>query len=128
MSEAKHIISWFELPVSDMDRAKIFYETIFDIELQLMVLGDNFKKAMFPGGQSIVGGSLVWNEGYYHPSNTHGPLIHLNANPDLEVVQDKIEDSGGTVSIPKREIGPGMGFMAIFEDTEGNRVALHSDS
>ncbi len=127
MSEAKHIISWFELPVSDMDRAKTFYETIFDTELQLMELGENFKMAIFPGGQSVVGGALVWNEEYYQPSNIHGTLIHFNANPNLQVVQDRIEDAGGTVSIPKREIGPGMGFMAIFEDSEGNRVALHSD-
>ncbi len=128
MGEAKNIISWFELPVMDMDRAKAFYETIFDIELSLMVLGDNFKMAVFPGGQSVIGGALVWNEDWYKPSNTHGPLIHLNANPDLQVVQDKIESAGGKVTIPKRQIGPENGYMAVFEDTEGNRVALHSDN
>lgn len=128
MSKSKHIISWFELPVSDMDRAKTFYETIFDIELNLMILGENFKMAVFPGGQSVVGGALVWNEDWYKPSNTHGPLIHLNANPDLQSVQDKIEGAGGTVSIPKRQIGPENGYMAVFDDTEGNRVALHSDN
>ena len=128
MSDLKHIISWFELPVSDMDRAKTFYETIFDIELNLMVLGENFKMAIFPGGQSVVGGALVWNKDWYKPSNTHGPLIHLNANPDLQRVQDKIEGAGGSVSIPKRQIGPENGYMAVFEDTEGNRVALHSDN
>lgn len=127
MSEAKHVISWFELPVSDMDRAKTFYEAIFDTKLHLMELGENFKMAIFPGGQSVVGGALVWNEEYYKPSNSHGPLIHFNANPDLQIVQDKIEDAGGTVTIPKRGIGPGRGFMAVFEDTEGNRVALHSE-
>ena len=128
MSESKHILSWFELPVSDMDRAKSFYETIFDIELQLMELGENFKMAIFPGGQSVVGGALVWNAEYYKPSNSHGPIIHFNANPDLQIVQDRIEEAGGTVSISKRGIGPGRGFMAVFEDSEGNRVALHSDS
>ncbi len=128
MSESKHVISWFELPVSDMDRAKTFYESIFDIELQLMVLGDNFKMAVFPGGQSVVGGALVWNAEYYKPSSTHGPLLHFNANPDLQIIEDRIEKAGGSVSISKRGIGPGRGFMAVFEDTEGNRVALHSDN
>ena len=128
MSDSKHIISWFELPVSDMDRAKSFYETIFDIELELMVLGDSFKMAVFPGSQSVVGGALVWNEDWYKPSNSHGPLLHLNANPDLQTVENKIEKAGGNITISKRGIGPGRGFMAVFEDTEGNRVALHSDA
>lgn len=127
MDNPKPMISWFELPVSDIDRAKSFYETIFDIELNLMELGDTFKMAVFPGGQGTVGGALVWNVDWYKPSNTHGPLLHLNANPDLQIVQDKIESAGGKVTIPKREIGPGMGCMAVFEDSEGNRVALHSN-
>ncbi len=128
MSEQKNVISWFEIPVSDIDRAKNFYETIFDFELELMVLAENFKMAVFPGGQSVVSGALVWNEDWYKPSNSHGPLIHLNANPDLQTVQDKIEGSGGKVTIPKRGIGPGRGFMAVFEDSEGNRIALHSNN
>lgn len=127
MSDSKNIISWFELPVSDMDRAKTFYETIFDVELELMVLGDNFKMAVFPSGESAVGGALVWNEDWYKPCSSHGPLIHLNANPDLQTVQDNIEKAGGKITISKRGIGPGRGFMAVFKDTEGNRVALHSD-
>ncbi|GAB5410318.1 MAG: VOC family protein [Balneolaceae bacterium] len=128
MGDSKNIVSWFELPVSDINRAKTFYETIFGIELTLMELGETFKMAVFPGEQSVVGGALVWNEEWYKPSNIHGPLIHLNANPDLQTVQDKIENAGGKVTIPKRGIGPGRGFMAVFEDSEGNRVALHSDS
>ncbi len=128
MSEQKNIISWFEIPVSDIDRAKNFYETIFDFELELMELGESFKMAVFPGGQSVVGGALVWNEDWYKPSNSYGPLIHLNANPDLQTVQDKIERAGGKVTIPKRGIGPGRGFMAVFEDSEGNRIALHSNN
>lgn len=126
MNEVQHILSWFELPVTDMDRAKAFYETILDIELHILELGERFKMALFPGGQSVVGGALVWNESWYQPSNTHGPLIYLNANPDLQLVQDRIEGAGGKVIIPKREIGPDQGYMAVLEDTEGNRVALYS--
>ncbi len=128
MSKSGNAISWFELPVTDMDRAKDFYETILDIRLHLMELGEDFRMALFPGGQRLVGGALVWNESWYQPSNTHGPLIYLDANPDLQAVQDRIEGAGGKVTIPKREIGPDQGFMAVFEDTEGNRVALYSQS
>ena len=128
MSESKNAISWFELPVLDMERARLFYEHILDIKLHLIELGENFKMAVFPGGQNVVGGALVWNESWYQPSKTHGPLIYLNANPDLKTVQDRIEEAGGKVTIPKREIGPDAGYMAVFEDTEGNRVALFSVS
>ena len=128
MKHEQPVISWFELPVNDIQRAKRFYETIFDMEMELLDLGEQFKMAVFPGGQSVVGGALVYNEAFYKSSQTHGPLLHLNANPDLEIVQNRIEEAGGSVTIPKRGIGPGRGFMAVFVDTEGNRVALHSDA
>lgn len=128
MSSAKHMISWFEIPVNDIERAKKFYETIFEIELFGIDMGDEFKMEVFPGGQESVSGTLVLNPSWYKTSNTNGPLIYLNGNPDLQVIQDRIEAAGGKVTIPKRQISEDHGYMAVFEDTEGNRVALHSDS
>jgi len=125
---AKNMISWFEIPVSDIERAKKFYETIFEINLVSMDMGDEFKMEVFPGDENSVSGSLVYNESWYKPSNTDGPLIYLNGNPDLQTIQDKVEQAGGKVTIPKREISPDHGYMAVFEDTEGNRIALHSDN
>lgn len=122
-----HMISWFEIPVTDIKRAKKFYETIFDIELRGMDMGDEFKMEMFPGGQESISGALVLNPSWYKPTTTEGPLLYLNANPDLEAVQNKIEAAGGKLTIPKREISPEYGYMAVFEDTEGNRMALHSN-
>lgn len=128
MSETKHVISWFELPVSDIDRAKKFYESIFQTELVFMDMGDDFKMAVFPGDQNTISGALVLNTSWYKPSNTDGPLIYLNGNPDLKIIEERIEPAGGKVTIPKRQISPEHGHMAVFEDTEGNRVALHSDN
>ena len=128
MSTAKHFINWFELPVFDINRAKSFYEAIFKVELINMDLGDNFKMAVFPGEIESISGALVYNAEWYRPSNTHGPLVYLNGNPDLQVIQDRIEQAGGKVTIPKRQISPDHGYMAVFEDTEGNRVALHSQN
>ncbi len=128
MSTAKHFISWFEIPVSDIQRAKTFYETIFEVELSFMNLGDDFKMAVFPGDMESVSGALIYNESFYRPSDTHGPLIYLNANPDLQIIQDRIAAAGGTVSISKRQISPDHGYMAVFTDSEGNRVALHSQN
>lgn len=124
----EHAVSWFEIPASDINRAKAFYETILDTNLIVLDMGDEFKMAMFPGDETSVSGALVYNESWYRPSNTHGPLVYLNANPDLQTVQDRIEAAGGTVTIPKRQISPDHGYMAVFEDSEGNRIALHSNS
>lgn len=124
----EHAVSWFEIPASDINRAKAFYETILDTNLIVLDMGDEFKMAMFPGDETSVSGALVYNESWYRPSNTHGPLVYLNANPDLQTVQNRIEAAGGTVTIPKRQISPDHGYMAVFEDSEGNRIALHSNS
>jgi len=126
--ENKNTLSWFEIPVKDIKRAKKFYETIFDIKLSGMDMGDEFKMEVFPGDQESVSGALVYNSSWYKPSNTDGPLIYLNGNPDLQIIEDRIEAAGGKVTIPKREISPDHGHMAVFEDTEGNRIALHSDN
>lgn len=73
-----------------------------------------------------VAGSLV--EGPMHKPNTDGAVIYLNGNPDLDNALSKIEKSGGKVLMPKTLITPEIGYMAFFTDTEGNRVALHSQN
>jgi predicted enzyme related to lactoylglutathione lyase len=64
--------------------------------------------------------------GFHKPSTTDGPLIYLNGNPDLQNILDKVEKAGGKIMVPKTEISPEYGFMAVFIDTEGNRIGLHS--
>lgn len=73
-----------------------------------------------------VGGALVHTDGFHIPSATHGPLIYLNANPDVQLVLDKVEAAGGKILVPKTQISPEYGYMAVFIDTDGNRVALHA--
>lgn len=120
-------ISWFEIPSSDLDRATKFYETIFQVSLFPMDLAQ-IRMRMFPidDPSSGIGGAVVHAEGFYHPSNTHGTLIYLNANPDVQLVLDRVEAAGGKILVPKTEISPEYGHMGIFEDTEGNRIGLHS--
>jgi uncharacterized protein len=85
------------------------------------------KMRMFPlEDMTGVGGALVFNEQFYKSSATHGPLIYLNGNPDVQLVLDRVERAGGKIAIPKTLITPEYGFMAAFIDTEGNRIALHS--
>jgi len=122
----KNAISWFEIPATDLDRAQKFYEAIFGVSLIVMDF-PSMKMRMFPLEDMMgVGGAVVDSGGFHKPSATDGPLIYLNANPDVQLVLDKIEAAGGTVMVPKTEISPEYGHMAVFIDTEGNRIALHS--
>lgn len=119
-------ISWFEIPASDLDRATKFYEAIFGVTLMVMDL-PNIKMRMFPITDNMgVGGAVVDSGGFHRPSATDGPLIYLNGNPDVQGVLDKVEAAGGKIMVPKTEISPEYGYMAVILDTEGNRIGLHS--
>lgn len=122
----KNAISWFEIPATDLGRAQKFYEAIFGVSMIVMDF-PNIKMRMFPLDDMMgVGGAIVDSGGFHKPSATAGPLIYLNGNPDVQLVLDKIPAAGGQVLVPKTEITPEYGFMAVFLDTEGNRIGLHS--
>ncbi len=122
----KNAISWFEIPSTDLDRATKFYETIFGVSLNPLDL-PNIKMRMFPIDDMMgVGGAVVNSGGFHKPSATDGPLIYLNGNPDVQKVLDKVEAAGGKIMVPKTEISPEYGYMAVIIDTEGNRIGLHS--
>jgi predicted enzyme related to lactoylglutathione lyase len=123
----QNAISWFEIATTDINRAQKFYETIFGITMIPMDM-PNIKMRMFPLDDMMtqVGGALVDSGGFHKASATDGPLIYLNANPDVQVVLDKVVEAGGSIMVPKTEISPEYGFMAVFTDTEGNRIGLHS--
>ncbi len=120
-------ISWFEIGTTDLERATKFYESIFGVSLTPMDL-PNIKMRMFPLDDMMkgIGGALVDSGGFHKPSATDGPLIYLNGNPDVQNILDKVEAAGGTIIMPKTEISPDYGFMAVILDTEGNRIGLHS--
>lgn len=122
----QHAISWFEIPTADLDRATKFYETILGITLVPMDM-PNFKMRMFPVQDNMTGisGALTYAPDFYQPTD-NGTLVYLNANPDVQLVLDRIEAAGGKILVPKTEISPEIGYMGVFMDTEGNRVALHA--
>lgn len=122
----KNAISWFEIPTKDLNRAQKFYEAIFQIKMTALDL-EQIKMRMFPLEDPMgVGGALVHNDQFYKSSATDGPLLYLNGNPDVQLVLDRVEAAGGKIQVPKTMISPEYGYMAIFIDTEGNRIALHS--
>jgi predicted enzyme related to lactoylglutathione lyase len=115
-------INWFEIPVVDFPRAKKFYNDIFGFELYEETMGP-FRMGFFPG-EGGVSGAIVQGEGC-KPSQ-EGTLVYLNGGDDLSKVLNKVEGAGGKIAMPKTEITPEIGYSAIFIDTEGNKVALHS--
>ena len=122
----KNAVSWFEIPATNLERAQKFYEAIFNVQMIPMDF-PQLKMRMFPLDDPMgVGGALCDSGGFHKPSATDGPLIYLNANPDVQLVLDRIEKAGGKIVVPKTEISPEYGHMAVFIDTEGNRMALHS--
>jgi len=124
-NQPNHQIVWFEIPVKDTERAKTFYQNILNIQLTTQDM-NGFKMSMFPGDamKGEVSGALVEGPNY-EPSHT-GALVYLNAQPDLQHVQDRVEANGGKVFRPKFQISPEIGHMAIIGDTEGNIIALFS--
>jgi predicted enzyme related to lactoylglutathione lyase len=122
--QEQHMVNWFEIPVSDFDRARSFYETIFDITMTVSEI-QGYKMAFFPSFQGKISGAICFGEGYI-PSGA-GSLLYLNANPDVNLVLDRATTAGGRIIVPKTLISADMGYYAFIVDTEGNRIALHSE-
>jgi len=122
----KNAITWFEIPVTDYERAKKFYSEILGEEIKDHDMGDeNMKYGIFPYDMENhkIGGAIMKMEGM-NPSKD-GSTVYLYAGEDLSVSLARIEPAGGKVIMPKTDINEN-GFIAQFIDTEGNRVALHS--
>lgn len=117
-------VGWFEIPTVDMERAIKFYETVFETKLSRNKMGD-FDMAWFPWNENDKGsgGSLV-NHKEYKPTSD-GTLIYFTSE-DVDNELSRIKKAGGKILSPKTEISPDIGFMGLFIDTEGNRIALHS--
>lgn len=118
-------ITWFEIPVTDFDRAKQFYCTIYDYEMPETTIGPvRMGFLLYEQQAHRVGGAICQGPGYV-PSQ-QGTLPYLNGGTDLNIVLNRIEKAGGKILIPKTFIGESLGYFAQFIDSEGNRVALHS--
>jgi predicted enzyme related to lactoylglutathione lyase len=126
MTAQENALNWFEISVSDIKRAKTFYETIFGINMEMQdMMGMHM--AYFPSDSMIgkVSGALV--ESTMHKPSQEGAKIYLNGNPDLQNALDKVEKAGGKIAMPKTKISDEIGHMAFIIDSEGNNVGLHSN-
>lgn len=126
--EIKHnVVGWFEIPVTDMERAIRFYEAVFEIKFTRQQVGEE-DMAFFPWVENTVGsgGALICNPRHYNPS-ADGVLIYFTAfSGDVSVELGRVIAAGGKILMPKKLITKDIGFMAMFLDTEGNHIALHT--
>ncbi|MGN6492998.1 MAG: VOC family protein [Agriterribacter sp.] len=124
-----NVITWFEIPVTDIDRAKTFYETILDIRMVKRADGSD-EAVFFPFNPDVVQATSGRVTGVLSKSQKNSPsgsgtLVYINASPDLTEVLNKVEPAGGKIIVSKTRIP--AGFIAIIIDTEGNRVGLHAE-
>ena len=124
MSDALNPVNWFEIPVANLNRATSFYEKILGVSLEQQELQEpRVNMAMFPVADDGpgAGGTLVEAESY-EPSH-NGTIVYFRVD-DIDACLARVVSEGGKVLNPKTSIGK-YGYVGHFEDSEGNRVALH---
>jgi uncharacterized protein len=116
-------VGWFDIHVANMDRAKKFYETIFNVKLTDLPI-EWGKQSFFPFSPESpnISGALV-EKADFAPNNSN-TVIYFETE-DCIAEEQKIEEAGGKVVQPKMNIGD-FGFVSIFIDSEGNTIGLHS--
>ena len=119
------MVGWFEIPVDDMNRAKAFYETVFKVDIQVVDFG-GILMGWFPDRGQVTGaqGTLIKQESYI-PSQEGTLVYFISDNVQNEL--DRVEAAGGKIYQPKTQISPEHVYRAVLLETEGNRVALHSN-
>jgi uncharacterized protein len=121
----ENLINWFEIPVGNFSRAVTFYKAILNIDIQETEMFGT-KMDFLPTDGTNVSGAIV--EGNDYTPSMAGATLYLNGGNDLQLILDKIEQHNGKVIVPKTQISAEMGYFALFTDTEGNKLALHSKS
>jgi predicted enzyme related to lactoylglutathione lyase len=122
---AVEMVSWIEIPAENVERAKRFYEAVFEFTIVNLDVGGEVYPCFPNKGGDGFSGALVQYE-FTKPGN-QGPLVYLNSYGHMELMLQRIAASGGTIIQQKKEIAAGFGFFALFEDTEGNLLALQGD-
>jgi len=121
---SKNIVVWMDIPVTDLNRAKAFYSKVLNADLAVQKMED-MEFAVLPHVGDGVSGCLVVSTD--NKPSRNGPLVYLSVNGRLDEAVRIVGDSGGEVIEPSHPIGP-YGFRAIIVDSEGNRIALHSET
>ncbi|WP_431122311.1 VOC family protein [Flagellimonas flava] len=122
-NDMKSYVSIFEIPATDITRAINFYEHILGLKIEKFEMPE-MEMGILPYEEQLVTGVITKGEGF-QPS-ADGTPIYLNGGDNLQTILDKVEAGGGQIMVPKTPHADGMGFFALFIDSEGNKMGLHS--
>ncbi|MCB9251173.1 MAG: VOC family protein [Flavobacteriales bacterium] len=115
-------LSWFEIPVYNIQRAVNFYNFVLGLDMKI-ISQNGYSMARFPS-ESGIDGALMQGPGCI-PSEL-GTLVYLHGGDDLSSKIANVEPAGGRIIMGKTLINKNSGYFALFIDTEGNKMALHS--
>lgn len=127
-----NILTWFEIPVLDTERARKFYEFIFDIQMTTRAFPETDEElTFFPYNPDVIQATSGRVTGVLSRSDKskpskEGTLVYINASPDIQAVMDKAGEAGGKVIVPRTQMN--AGFIAVILDSEGNRIGLHAEN
>lgn len=119
----QNLVNFIDIPATDFSRAVSFYKAILGLEInETDIFGT--KMGFFPTDGTNVSGAIV--QGRDYKPSLNGVITYLNGGNDLQTVLDKVASNNGQVIVPKTHISPEVGYVGMFIDTEGNKMALHS--
>jgi predicted enzyme related to lactoylglutathione lyase len=118
----QHPVFYFEIPVTDMDRAVAFYEEIMGLKLDRQIV-DGYEMALFPFAEGAPGATGALAKGDVYRPSKDGAIIYFQVR-DIKSTVEKAQKLGRPILYPVKDIGD-AGFVAEIEDTEGNRLALN---
>lgn len=118
-------LNWFEIPASNFERATAFYSQVLDVQIHIDP-SPNMQYAYLPGDpqKGLFGGAIA-SGANFAPAMT-GTTVYLDGGADLSVPLGRVEAAAGKVILPKTAIGENRGYIALFIDSEGNKVGFHS--
>ncbi len=116
-------ICWTDIPVTDLDRAIVFYSAVLGTQVTKEMAGPDCAFGLLPHAENNVSGCLTAMDD--NKPSQNGPLVYLSVEGRLDAATDAVKANGGKVLAEKHQIGP-YGFRAVILDSEGNRIALHS--
>lgn len=120
ISKNSNPVVYFEIPVTEIDRAIKFYQAVFDVNFNKEII-DNNEMALFPFENQSTGISGALAKGEIYKPTKEGVVIYFKTD-NIDETLERATANGGQILYPKTDNG--IGFVAEFEDTEGNRIAL----
>jgi len=120
----KNPVNYFEIPVTDLDRAAAFYTAVFGGPLERTEIDHN-QMALFPARDGATGITGALAKGDSYVPGKQGARLYFSTT-DIDETLRQVLRAGGKVLYPKTSIGS-LGWVAEFEDSEGNCIALHSE-